>query len=58
MLFNLKDSFTVTDLENIHLVLYNKKVPYTSICFVKSFKFYAYSPLYSDNTIILFKEQD
>lgn len=46
------------DLENIHLVLYDKRVPYTSICSVKPFKFCAYSPLYSDNTIILFKEQD
>lgn len=43
------------NLENIHLVLYEKRVPYTSICFIKSFKLHAYSPLYSDNTINLLK---
>lgn len=55
---NLKVIFTVMNLENVHLVLYEKTVPYISIFFIKSFKFHAYSPLYSDNTIILFKEQD
>lgn len=46
------------NLENVHLVLYEKRVPYTSIYFIKSFKFHAHSPLYRDNAIILFKEQD
>lgn len=46
------------NLENTHLVLYEKRVPYTSIWFIKSLRFHAYSLLYSDNTIILFKEED